>query len=234
MKNNQVVKLSEIDLERIIFEIQGIPDMVDGVNAVVDFLNFGFRKSYGRLFGGTGYDYKAIYAYLVDLNQVLHIFNGDDHPGIFVRWDDISGTLVIRRMVYSGTPKAIWILEKILGKYRVDPDLKISIDLTDIQETYIKGILERASKVVLSTKECQIWVKKAFNSTERAYIVSRMLAGNPNKSAKDLYMAIGKYYAWRSSTPHMQWWNICTAERLLLDPIKERSKIQVWASNSNF
>lgn len=235
MRNNEVAKVEITSLRSLIESLGNIPDEQPGVNRIRSLLWPGHSPPPNLdIFGAVTYDYKAIYTYVVDACNSIEIGGLIAHPGRFVRWDNITNRLASFGLLYIPEVNAHYILERILGKQVwKDENIQGSLDVSDERLKLFQTYLEEADQVIISEDEAFLWLSKAFHNVTRSDIISRMVRDLPNRSMKDLYLAIGKYYSWRSATPHMQWWNIAKAEVLLIQPERERAKARAWLATFN-
>jgi len=228
MKNNEVATIEITSLKSLIASLDRVPDNPDGINNIKRLL--GSSPWDQDIFGGVVYDYKAIYTYIIDASRNINFQNKVAHPGKFIRWDFIMNRLASSGMLYIPENNSHYILEKILGKqvWTIDQEIQSDVSILDDQLESLQHLMEASDQVLISEDEAFIWISKAFHSVKRSDVVSRMIRNRLNRSVLDLYLAIGRYYSWRSLTPHMQWWNIAKSEVLLLQPERELAKARAW------
>ena len=228
MKNNEVATIEITSLKSLIESLDRIPDNPDGVNNIKRLL--GSSPWNQNIFGGVAYDYKAIYTYVIDASRNINFQDKLAHPGKFIRWDSIMNRLASSGILYVPENNSHYILEKTLGKqvWTIDQEIQSDMPISDDQLESLQRLMESADQILISEDEAFIWISKAFHSVKRSDVVSRMIRNRLNRSVLDLYLAIGRYYSWRSLTPHMQWWNIAKSEVLLLQPERELAKARAW------
>ena len=228
MKNNAVTRIEITSLESLMESLDKVPDNSDGVNRIRSLLG---KSPWDQdIFGGVAYDYKAIYTYIINASRNVNFQDKVAHPGKFIRWDSIMNRLASSGMLYVPENNSHYILEKILGKqvWTIDQEIQSDISILDNQLESLQHLMAASDQVLISEDEAFIWISKAFHSVKRSDVVSRMIRNRLNRSVLDLYLAIGRYYSWRSLTPHMQWWNITKSEVLLLQPERELAKARAW------
>jgi hypothetical protein len=237
MKNNGVIAIEATNMLSLRDMVRRVPDMFEGI-VYMEKVFEGFPKD---ILGGVGYDDKAIYAYVIDPEPLegMTIMKQAIHAGVFLRYDDIRGFLVARPMIYIKNCKTHLIFDRISEKV-VIKNLKDSWKARDLLKSLREGCSLPDSKVSLifdkildainvefTEDEAMEWLLRAFHNFKHSDIIRAMFTGR-KKSAWGLYIAIAKYYSKRSITPHMQWWYIVAAEKLVMDPSMELQKIRAF------
>jgi hypothetical protein len=154
MKNNGIVQISNTTIGSLCNDLKSIPDMVMGIeyiNAALE--NIGLPSN---VIGGIGYDYKAIYAYVIDPAITdMTISEKTTHIGAFIRYDDIRKMMVIRAIVYVDGNQVPLIFDQMIGKTVIRELDKIELSMGGIIEKYRACITEIYENIMKSLKMMQ-------------------------------------------------------------------------------
>lgn len=185
--------------------------------------------------GGVCRDDKAIYLYIFSNDPLDVTITGiKTYPGRFLRYDRVRDMIVARAALRMETG-VILVFDQAIPKVvsRSIEEIDVMDDLIsrtrDEFDPVFDGIVE-SNQIEMSPAEASSWMVRAYHNYKRSTEILGGFGEKVDDEDKDistvwfLYLSIAEYYSRMSITPHMQWWNIATAEKLIRNPADEVRK----------
>jgi len=236
--NYEPVILADRTTSNVVSEIRRITRstrMKGGGNMVASALK---AMNMDKFTGGVCRDDKAIYLYAFSNDPLDVTITGImTYPGRFLRYDRVRDTIVARAALLLETG-VVMIFDQLIQKVVVRSVSEIDVMNNLVSRTrgefeLVFDSIVESNQVEITPAEASSWMVRAYHNYRRStdilssfektvkYIRNEDGEEEEKFAVWSLYLSIAEYYSRSSVTPHMQWWNVTTAEKLLRNPADE-------------
>jgi len=233
MKDNSPVEIEYMTIGQLYEKIGKIHEHDPPFWAILRALNWSNDRN---VYAGVGYDYKTTYLYIFDEARLQPLPSLDLYMGLFARYDAVTKKTIVEAAGYNPDQKIHMIFGRLLGRVTVRtpkdaPKVKLFLHDMCKRVGVLAERMQEAAVTPIDSTDAYTWCSKWFHNSQRSDVIALMFSV-ARPTVWQLYCTIARYYSRRSSTPHMQWWNVSMSERLLVKPRKEASCAKAWTHSS--